>query len=261
MEKKPEIPPDLHDISPEDNNLDNINKTYTKPKVTIVTIPYGVAKVVAENIDVKKVDPKFLLEPSAISEENPWKVENLTKFLYYCCPECEYQDHSKENFIQHASNTHPKSIDCLKKFSKYQKTMTNYKEIPTKVVNLNAKKRRNEERDEIANISKKRIIINPSKNRRIKVEDCSIDVEDNSSDPNDLEQSIVNVQPFHVGENQIESSETVLCQNTISTIKEEPAAMNEKEVLSDFNNKSYDDGNCDVVIKHEIENQIGDTIA
>ena len=60
MKKKPVIPPDLHDVSPE-KNLENVNKTYTKPKVTIVTIPYGVAKEVTENIDVKKVDPKSLL--------------------------------------------------------------------------------------------------------------------------------------------------------------------------------------------------------
>ena len=75
-------------------------------------------------------------------------------------------------------------------------------------------------------------------------------------DPND------HLELFHgSSKNQIESSsETVSCQN-VSTIKEEPA-MNEKEILSNFNNVSYDgDGaGCDVVIKQEIENQIGDTI-
>ena len=166
MEKKPEIPPDLHDVSP-DNNLDQVNKTYSKPKTTIVTIPYGVAKVVAENIDVKKVDPKFLLEENI--DENPWKVNNLIQFLYYCCPECEFQDHSKENFIEHASNTHPKSIDCLKKLSSQKRT---YKEIAMKLVN---------EGDFIET--------GGSKKRRKKIEISGLDVEVNLLDPNDLKPS------------------------------------------------------------------------
>ena len=30
-------------------------------------------------------------------EENPWTVENLEEFLYFCCPECDERNQSKEN--------------------------------------------------------------------------------------------------------------------------------------------------------------------
>ena len=46
--------------------------------------------------------------------KNPWDVEHLEEFLYFCCPECDlsretiYQ--SKDLFIQHALNHHPKGI-------------------------------------------------------------------------------------------------------------------------------------------------------
>ena len=51
-----------------------------------------------------------------LSEEtkNPWEVEHLEEFLFFCCPECDlsretiYQ--SKDLFIQHALNHHPKGI-------------------------------------------------------------------------------------------------------------------------------------------------------
>ena len=43
------------------------------------------------------------------STENPWSVGNLDYFLYYCCPECDERDNSKEDFLKHAIYQHPKS--------------------------------------------------------------------------------------------------------------------------------------------------------
>ena len=40
---------------------------------------------------------------------NPWSVENLEEFLYFCCPECDEKNQSKDMFIKHALNHHPKS--------------------------------------------------------------------------------------------------------------------------------------------------------
>ena len=48
--------------------------------------------------------------------ENPWFVEELEEFLYFCCPECDLKDQSRENFLEHALNQHPKSKDSLYKF-------------------------------------------------------------------------------------------------------------------------------------------------
>ena len=41
------------------------------------------------------------------NEENPWMVEELEEFLYYCCPECDEKCRAKGPFLQHALCTHP----------------------------------------------------------------------------------------------------------------------------------------------------------
>ena len=41
---------------------------------------------------------------------DPWNVDTLEEFLYYCCPECKDQRmQCKEDFIKHALDKHPKS--------------------------------------------------------------------------------------------------------------------------------------------------------
>ena len=38
--------------------------------------------------------------------KNPWSVTNIEEFHFYCCPECNVKDHSKEIFFQHALEKH-----------------------------------------------------------------------------------------------------------------------------------------------------------
>ena len=38
---------------------------------------------------------------------NPWIVGRLEEFLYFCCPECDERNQSKELFLQHALTHHP----------------------------------------------------------------------------------------------------------------------------------------------------------
>ena len=45
--------------------------------------------------------------------ENPWIVESLEEFLYFCCPECNDKSSSKETFINHAWTNHPKAQEIL----------------------------------------------------------------------------------------------------------------------------------------------------
>ena len=47
---------------------------------------------------------------------NPWSVKELEEFLYFCCPECEVKDQSRETFIKHALDHHPNSKKCLMDF-------------------------------------------------------------------------------------------------------------------------------------------------
>ena len=44
---------------------------------------------------------------------NPWRVPNVEAFLYYCCPECDERNQSRELFIKHAIDCHPSSKDCF----------------------------------------------------------------------------------------------------------------------------------------------------
>ena len=44
---------------------------------------------------------------------SPWSVKCLEDFLYYCCPECDIRDHSKDNFLQHAFSYHPDANEYL----------------------------------------------------------------------------------------------------------------------------------------------------
>ena len=48
-------------------------------------------------------------DPSAEdTKHNPWSVENLDEFLYFCCPECDNKTQSKTGFINHAYLNHPR---------------------------------------------------------------------------------------------------------------------------------------------------------
>merc|ERR1712098_980447 len=44
---------------------------------------------------------------------NPWSVHSIYDFSYFCCPECDGKWQYKQDFVDHAFKTHPKSIDSL----------------------------------------------------------------------------------------------------------------------------------------------------
>ena len=47
--------------------------------------------------------------------ENPWFVNNLTEFLFYCCPECDAKESFEEQFIKHAIEKHPEAKNHIDK--------------------------------------------------------------------------------------------------------------------------------------------------
>ena len=47
--------------------------------------------------------------------ESPWDVKSILEFQYFNCPTCTDKYDLKQDFINHATNTHPESIDYLKK--------------------------------------------------------------------------------------------------------------------------------------------------
>ena len=56
---------------------------------------------------------------------NPWSVADLDAFQYYCCPECDERESSKENFLQHALNNHPKSQQYFGKENAFKYSESN----------------------------------------------------------------------------------------------------------------------------------------
>ena len=46
--------------------------------------------------------------------EEPWRIESLFELQFFVCPSCAYKNHSKQNFVNHAYNIHPESINQLK---------------------------------------------------------------------------------------------------------------------------------------------------
>ena len=42
-------------------------------------------------------------------EGNPWGVESIMDFNFFCCPECHYQGKTAKSFEFHAIETHPRS--------------------------------------------------------------------------------------------------------------------------------------------------------
>lgn len=46
--------------------------------------------------------------------KSPWLVENISAFLYYCCPECTFRSAKNEAFENHATSNHPLSLSFFK---------------------------------------------------------------------------------------------------------------------------------------------------
>ena len=46
-------------------------------------------------------------------EDDPWGVSKLEDFLHFCCPECDFKEITKEEFVKHALHKHPNAKTSL----------------------------------------------------------------------------------------------------------------------------------------------------
>lgn len=46
--------------------------------------------------------------------DNPWTISSIYEFQYFNCPTCVFKDHSKQEFLNHAIEFHPQSVDNLR---------------------------------------------------------------------------------------------------------------------------------------------------
>ena len=49
--------------------------------------------------------------------ENPWNINSLYELQYFNCPSCEFKHVGKQDFVYHAYESHPESIDYLTNIS------------------------------------------------------------------------------------------------------------------------------------------------
>ena len=65
---------------------------------------------------------KMDLTEEIIPSESPWSVPNVSEFLKYCCPECDYKCEEAHLFCEHALDFHKNSNVLLENWrdEKYQ---------------------------------------------------------------------------------------------------------------------------------------------
>ena len=67
-----------------------------------------------QNFGIQRNEKNANFENSRDStNSSPWIVKSIEEFLYYCCPECNHQDQSKDNFINHVLSFHPNAKKYL----------------------------------------------------------------------------------------------------------------------------------------------------
>ena len=44
-----------------------------------------------------------------MGDHNPWAVENIEAFSFYCCPECDFKSKDRDHFERHALESHNKA--------------------------------------------------------------------------------------------------------------------------------------------------------
>ena len=52
--------------------------------------------------------------------ENSWNCESLYKFQNFNCPTCSYKNDDKQDFVNHAVNSHPESKKYFMKISNHE---------------------------------------------------------------------------------------------------------------------------------------------
>ena len=48
-----------------------------------------------------------------VQAKNPWNIESIYEFQYFNCPTCKFKNHSKQEFIDHAYNSHSEATEYL----------------------------------------------------------------------------------------------------------------------------------------------------
>ena len=96
------------------NQFDEITqlaKSYKLRKITQKSIENKAETNIEQSNEVFLVEEQ---EQHYVSHNNPWSVNSIYDFSYFCCPECENSKYElKQDFVNHALSAHPNSIDPI----------------------------------------------------------------------------------------------------------------------------------------------------
>ena len=69
-------------------------------------------------------------------ENNPWIVEELEEFLYYCCPQCDFKEQfdQREQFVEHALRCHPMARKHIETFMVKKENIQEFEEYSTNII-------------------------------------------------------------------------------------------------------------------------------
>ena len=70
-----------------------------------------------ENPAVYTIYLYFIFQMWSVYEESPWNIQSLYDLQYFNCPSCDYKDYSKQEFVDHAYNSHPEAYPYLNKIN------------------------------------------------------------------------------------------------------------------------------------------------
>ena len=108
--------------------------------------------------------------------ENPWEVNNVTAFSYFCCPECEFKTKAVPSFLSHANENHPRAKN-------FYLTQLEEEVSDTKVTSTPVESEKN-----VKNLKRKRKQIIETREELESEVKCKVEVEENLlfDDPADL---------------------------------------------------------------------------
>ena len=119
---------------------------------------------------------------------SPWSCQSLYDYLYFCCPECHQKCQIKQDFVNHAINDHPVSLNFFKKIEDNSVEDVNLPsndktvEVHQSVIDIEIKNDEEFGSDNIANIYFEELENDDDiKTEEVEDEDDDVDVEDLSS--------------------------------------------------------------------------------
>ena len=65
---------------------------------------------------------------------NPWQVENIEVFNYYCCPECVYRAKEEFDFQVHAIQNHVQSRTLFNHENVQSRTLFNHEHVQSRTL-------------------------------------------------------------------------------------------------------------------------------